>query len=531
MIPKPKECGGCVLYGTGKGFSKPSGKLTHGVALVGEALGMEEEVGGTPFLGKAGDQLRRMISRLTDPKTGLQFDPEDFRLYNTLWCRPPDNELTGAWYEDAALAHCAPYLDKVLAAEQPRVLVALGNQALRRLTGQWGIDQLRGYYFDKPDGSIVIGTYHPSYIMRGKFELSRIFQLDLVKAVNAARGKRYHRVRKYDIHPSPLGILEWIREAEAHPERPIAFDIETPRDNESESKDSEFVALEDAASFTILRISFSMAEGHAFSIPWQQPFVDLAKRILLLPNPKVGWNSTGFDIPRLVANGCVLGGREHYDAMHMWHALEPSLPMGLKYVATVFCPDMPPWKLSASSEPEWYNAADSDVTLCCFNGIRRGLEEQGRWQMYLDHFVKVDLVLREMSSRGICVDPVKRRENKARFEARFDATVATSQQLAPLDIRRKKVYSYDEERLKRQNLWVEGAMVEVTKVIELKEGWEVGPDGFARRIPKPPKVKKVRAKPSGGTKSAKGKRAGKRSKGGVLPCAEVAPGPGEPEQQ
>ena len=490
MLDKPFGCKECILYGKGRGFSRASGRLGHNVALVGEALGAEEEQAGSPFVGRAGDQLRRMVGRLQDPATGVGFRLEDFRLYNTLWCRPPNNEITGASYEMDALQHCAPILDQYIQRERPRVLVALGNQALRRLTGHWGIDALRGYYFDTPHG-LVIGTYHPSYIMRGKFELSRVFQLDIVKAVQAARGKRHKRTRSYELHPTAPSVLRFVEEVERNPGRALAFDIETPYGGDTDAKDSDWVAIEDEPSFTILRISFAQAEGAAITFPWIPPYVDLAKRLLRTPNPKVGWNSTGFDVPRLVANGAVFGG-PHYDAMHMWHALEPSLPMGLKYVGTFFCPDMPPWKLRAAKEPEWYSAADSDVTLCCFNGIKKALEEQQRWTMYEKHFVEVDTVLRTMSSRGICVDTEKRQANRERFRQRFIDTKDNMQGYIPLDNRKMKLYTYDEARLKKQGFWEEGMMVKVPQSGVVKEGWEVCPDGFVRRIPKPPKKKRVK---------------------------------------
>jgi uracil-DNA glycosylase family 4 len=478
MIEKPQGCKGCVLYGRGVGFSHPSGRLGHNVGLVGEALGQDEEIAGVPFVGRAGQQLRRMVERLADPASGTPLRFEDFRLYNTLWCRPPNNEITGTSYEMDALQHCAPILEKHLKRERPRVLVALGNQAMRRLTGHWGVNDLRGYYFDTPLG-LVIPTYHPSFIMRGKFELSRVFQLDLIKAIKAASGERFKRSREYILHPSPQQFLRWIEGVEANPGAALAFDIETPYGGDLE-KDSEWVAIEDEPTYTILRISFAYEEGRAISVPWSNPFVDLCKRLLRGPNPKVGWNSTGFDVPRLVANGAVLGG-SHYDAMHMWHALEPSLPMGLKYVGTFYCPDMPPWKLRAREQPEWYNAADSDVTICCYNGIRKSLETQQRWAMYEKHFVEVDTVLRQMSARGIFVDRERRAANREHFQERFKRVVEDAQPYYPLELRRKKTYTYSEERLKKQGLWEEGAMVKVEETGPVPDKYEVGPDGFLVR--------------------------------------------------
>jgi len=510
VIDKPLHCKGCVLYGRGSGFSRPSGRLGHGVALVGEALGEEEEREGKPFVGRAGLQLRRMVERLADPASGTPLRFEDFRLFNTISCRPPNNEITGAPYEVDALQHCAPILEKHLRRESPRVLVALGNQALRRLTGHWGVDSLRGYYFDTPLG-LVIPTYHPSYIMRGKFELSRVFQLDLVKAIKAANGERFQRSREYVLHPSPQQFLRWIEGLERVPQAALAFDIETPYGGDLD-KDSEWVAIEDEPSYTILRISFAYEEGKSISVPWNQPFVDLVKRVLQLPNPKVGWNSTGFDVPRLVANGCVFGG-SHYDAMHMWHALEPSLPMGLKYVGTFYCPDMPPWKLRAKAEPEWYNAADSDVTLCCYNGIRSSLETQQRWGMYEKHFVEVDTVLRQMSARGICVDRARRVLNKERFEKRFEETSIKAQQYYPLELRRRKPYTYSEARLRKQSLWEEGAMLKLEEHGPVPPKYEVGPDGFLQRIKKEKKnaVRPERGEDSPGVSPPKSpKRRGRK---------------------
>lgn len=496
MILKPDECKGCVLYGDGKGFSVPSGNLTHGVALVGEALGEEEEAKGVPFVGKAGEQLTRMVERLVDPSTGLAFRRDDFRLYNTIWCRPPGNILSGAAYEEDALRSCARHLTGWISSDKPRVLLALGNQALRRLTGHWGIDQLRGYYFDTALG-LVIGTYHPSYIMRGNFELVRIWQLDLIKAVEAARGRLYKRTRKYELSPNMVALRGFLAELKASPDSPVAFDIETPYGGiDSEQKDSEYVALEDDSSYSILRISFSHREGWAITMPWMEPYITVAKEVLALPNPKVSWNGSGFDIPRLVANGCVFGG-DHFDAMHMWHALEPSLPMGLKYVSTVYCPDMPPWRLQARERPEWYNAADSDVTLCCYNGIRKKLESEGRWDMFLRHFVRVDAVLRGMSSRGITVDSEKRRDNRMRFSEELRLVVERIQDQIPIDIRPKKVYRLSEETLRKKGSFIEGRMVQVEEEAVVKEGWEVGEDGFLRKIPRAKKpVRKRKEKPS-----------------------------------
>jgi hypothetical protein len=142
---------------------------------------------------------------------------------------------------------------------------------------------------------------------------------------------------------------------------------------------------------------------------------------------------------------------------------------------------MPPWKLRAQQEPEWYNAADSDVTLCCYNGIRASLEAQQRWDMYEKHFVEVDTVLRAMSARGIHVDGERRRANREHFKKRYDETCEDAQPYYPLELRRRKLYTYGEERLKKQGLWEEGAMLKVKVKGPPPEKYVVGADGFLER--------------------------------------------------
>jgi uracil-DNA glycosylase family 4 len=468
----------------------PSGTPVHGVGLIGEALGEEEEFSGRPFVGKAGRLLDRLIERLVDPDTGLPFRRDEFWVANVISCRPPENIITGAPYEEEALRRCAPYLDNHLRSEgAPKVLLALGNQALRRLTGAWGIDRLRGYYFDGPRGSTVIGTYHPSYIMRGKWNLVRVFQMDLLKAVHCAKNGRIQRKRKYVLHPSALEVAHFIGEYEkacaADPTTTLAFDIETPYGDDLE-KDQEFTALEDDPSYEILRISFSFREGEAITMPWIEPYVTLAKRLLSMDRPKTTWNGANFDIPRLEANGAPVNG-DHYDSMHAWHCLEPSLPMGLKYVATMYCPDMQPWALLSTKEPEFYSAADSDILLCCFNAIRARLEAQGRWTMFVRHFTQLHRVLMMMTRRGVGADAGRMKEERSNFLRKFEDEVAAIQPLISLDILPRKVYKKKDANLKPGN-WIV-----VEQEVELKAN-EFVDDGWITRAHKGPSKKMGKAK-------------------------------------
>lgn len=386
-------------------------------------------------MGPAGQTFDRILGRTTDPTTGGKLRRGDFKLANAISCRPPNNVLVGAPYEFGALSHCKrAHLERVIRDFQPKAIVALGNVALRALTGQWGIEQLRGYIFETPYGPVV-PTYHPSYIMRGKWNLARVVQLDFLRALEVSRkgAKSFLQPKNYllaaDWGMARDFFAEWRRLGKPS----LSFDIETPY--AGEAADNEEMTFEEDASYTILMCSFSFKGFNALSIPWQEPFITLAKEAFSEQGTSFNvWNAS-FDVPRLIANGVHFGSRI-YDAMLAWHWLEPALPMGLKYVATFFCPDMHAWKLGMHENFQWYNAADSDVLHRVFAGTRERLEAQGRWRTFERHFGDFGEILTKMTERGVPVDHAARAAAREHFMELFQGSLSSSREKAPKEILR-----------------------------------------------------------------------------------------------
>jgi uracil-DNA glycosylase family 4 len=131
----------------------PSAKL----AFVGEAPGADEDAQGLPFVGRAGQLLDRMIGAM-----GLS--PEnDVYVCNILKCRPPGNRRP----EPEEIALCIPYLHEQLALVRPRVIVAMGNTAVGALLDtKLGITKVRGQWKLYRGSTLVMPTYHPSYLLR-----------------------------------------------------------------------------------------------------------------------------------------------------------------------------------------------------------------------------------------------------------------------------------------------------------------------------------------------------------------------------
>jgi DNA polymerase len=121
------------------------------------APGADEDAQGLPFVGRAGQLLDRMIAAMgLSPET-------DVYVCNILKCRPPGNRRP----EPEEMAACFPYLHEQLALVRPRVIVALGNTAVGALLDtKLGITKVRGQWKLYRGQTLVMPTYHPSYLLR-----------------------------------------------------------------------------------------------------------------------------------------------------------------------------------------------------------------------------------------------------------------------------------------------------------------------------------------------------------------------------
>lgn len=110
-----------------------SGPNDAQIMIVGEAPGFTEDRQGVPFVGRAGQVLNEMLEQ-------AGFRREDVFVTNSVRCRPPENREPAA----KELEACRRYLIDEIGAVRPRVIVALGNSALKTLTGKSGVSKYRG---------------------------------------------------------------------------------------------------------------------------------------------------------------------------------------------------------------------------------------------------------------------------------------------------------------------------------------------------------------------------------------------------
>jgi DNA polymerase len=123
--------------------------------FVGEAPGANEDEQARPFVGRAGQLLDKIIEAI-----GLK--REEVFIGNVNRCRPPQNRTPTL----AEAATCKPFLLREIAVVRPKVIVVLGNTAMKNLLEtKEGITKVRGKFQDYR-GIKVMPTFHPAYLLR-----------------------------------------------------------------------------------------------------------------------------------------------------------------------------------------------------------------------------------------------------------------------------------------------------------------------------------------------------------------------------
>jgi len=147
-----------VVFGTGNPAAR--------VMFVGEGPGYEEDRQGLPFVGKAGQLLNRIIQAM-----GMR--REDVYIANVVKCRPPENRTPLP--DD--METCSPYLLRQIGIIRPQVVCALGGVAVGALLkSSMSISRLRGEFRTLEDGTLVMPTFHPAYLLRNPEKKKEVWE-------------------------------------------------------------------------------------------------------------------------------------------------------------------------------------------------------------------------------------------------------------------------------------------------------------------------------------------------------------------
>ena len=157
------QCTRCPLYKDATQVVPGEGSPRSRVMMVGEQPGDKEDLTGKPFVGPAGRMLDRAIVEagldrrkvfVTNAVKHFKFEQRGKRRLHK---KPNAYEID----------RCKWWQEQELRIVKPELVVALGATALRSLTGKpIAITKLRGRAYPLADGTPLIATIHPSYLLR-----------------------------------------------------------------------------------------------------------------------------------------------------------------------------------------------------------------------------------------------------------------------------------------------------------------------------------------------------------------------------
>jgi uracil-DNA glycosylase family 4 len=149
----------CDLKKSATNLVFSDGNINARIMIVGEGPGANEDAVGTPFIGRAGKLLDKML-------LSIQLDRKKVYITNVVNYRPPENRKPN----EEEIARYLPYLNSHIEIINPKILLLLGSTALNTLIGdEEVISKARGKWMQKEIGSAkmwVISSFHPAFLMR-----------------------------------------------------------------------------------------------------------------------------------------------------------------------------------------------------------------------------------------------------------------------------------------------------------------------------------------------------------------------------
>ena len=143
-------CTRCNLHFSRKKAVPGEGPANAEIMFIGEGPGFHENEQGRPFVGAAGKFLEELLASI-----GLK--REQVFIGNVVKCRPPSNRDP----MPEELNACSEYLDRQIAAINPKVIVTLGRFSMARFLPNAKISEIHGQAF-QVKGHLVVPMFHPA---------------------------------------------------------------------------------------------------------------------------------------------------------------------------------------------------------------------------------------------------------------------------------------------------------------------------------------------------------------------------------
>lgn len=400
------------------------------IFIVGEAPGEHEEAEGKPFVGGSGRLLNRLLM-----EAGMV--REECRIGNVMNVRPPKNDFGHFYIDRQKRIPTQELIDSIARLKEeirecnPNIVLALGNEALRALTGERGVTKWRGsILFSRDLGCKVIPTIHPAALLRSWNNVPLVM-FDFKRVREESKSAEYSlRTRDFMLRPSFEKVMQELDRMEEEKKK-LSFDVETDEDRHITA-----LALSDSP-WTSLSIPFTLSTGAPYWTIEEEEAIWLKVKVVMEDEEiaKVAQNAQ-FDILMFMINPyhIKVKGLVH-DTMCAHHTIYPEMASseeqltgkhsigggkGLGLLCSIYTrqPYYKHWGKSGDDEMFWrYNCMDAAVTYEVADVEEREMKEFGVWDFYHRLVHPLIPILLDMQMRGVKIDQPLREQAYKEYEA------------------------------------------------------------------------------------------------------------------
>jgi len=285
------------------------------VVILGDMPSEDDDLQGLPFVGRNGEFLNHLLSLADIPRSIC-------RVANVCNYHAKGNDfklLHGSQQLMEGRAEIITYLRD----HSPKIIIALGNESLKLLTGMDGIWKWRGSVL-RYDRSFVIPTIHPAMAFRDG-QAPPVIEFDLRKAKRILENGYTPPVHNFNTDCTPIEVSNYLDRIKAAPF--VTADIESIR-----------------GTTHILCIGFAFSDRDAICIRNPYPlgqgcspdFVDAVNKVVDAA-ASVTFHNGLFDTEVLSINGIHIPEEKYdYDTMYIQRVIAPELPIGLDFCGSIY---------------------------------------------------------------------------------------------------------------------------------------------------------------------------------------------------
>ncbi len=402
------------------------------IIVVGDFPVGEDLAKGIPFASGYGRLLDSMLSSCGIQRHECYFtNLMKYRPANgdmgTLYADPkkqnePLPQLQAAWQE---------LLTELGSLEDPYLIIALGDEALRALTGKRNLGKWRGsiQQISLPHGTglrqvKLIATYHPSYVMK-VYSDRAIAEMDFRRCCEEAKAKDF-RLPSPTIHINSSfdHVMSFLRRIQ--PGTIITEDIETVGNHIScigigvsedeamsiplQSHANSHLNLDGVTNLTSIMAGVGAVGLTAhWPIEQERTILDELWRINSDPTIYKVLQNCPFDTLVLGHEYGILVRGIIMDTMVAAHTCYCELPKGLDFLASIYTriPYYSDYNPSSDHELWTYNGWDCISTYAVYHALVRELKDLGQEAFYFNHIHPAVLAYARIDCRGVLMDRVK----------------------------------------------------------------------------------------------------------------------------